>query len=275
MPDDLADHLLAPDAEVVLALPSIPDDKPQIVLVTTKEVVLGRWNTAGRTVKEITRVRTVPAADVRGVNYSPGLYRSVRIVVDSAPDLSIDPCTAEDAIRFTHALQALAATGALPPPLQPAQVLSALHASGDYAGDSVENRMRAAWDRALRGTANLWNCEAIHSGPALRWLYPGEHTLLVLVGLTGISTQYLAVTDRRVIRGRAPGAKTKDQPIAHARRALYAEGILNDAVRVEMNDGSSLKLKGAINPDEGHEFVDAVNTLVDTGSLPQYLLPFR
>lgn len=58
------------------------------------------------------------------------------------------------------------------------------------------------------------------------------------------------------------------------RQAVFVKGFLTDAVRVEMHDGSWLKLTN-VDPDEGAEFVDALNTLVATGSLPLELLPFR
>ena len=275
LPEDLADHLLAPDDAVLLALPSVPDDKPRIVLVTREEVVLGQWNAAGRTPKQVTRKRAVPVRDVRGVSYRPGLYHGVEIAVRSARGLSIEPCTAEDGIRFAHGLRGLATSGQVAAPMTPADVTRALHATGTYSPDSVENRMRAAWDRAVAATTNLWNCEAIHSGPALRWLQPGEHTFLVLVGQTGISNEFLAATDRRVLRGSAPGRRMKDWPAAEVRGAVFDEGRFKDVVRIEMHDGSSVKLDGGIDPIEGREFVDALNTLVATGSLPQELQPFR
>jgi len=153
---------------------------------------------------------------------------------------------------------------------------TALHATGNYAQDGpVEARMRSAWDRALMGTRALWNCEEVHSGPALGWLHPGEHTYLVLVGTAGVATDYLAVTDRRVFRGSAPGRRTEDRAPAQVREAVYDSGFLSDAVRIEMHEGSPLTLKGGIRPLEGAEFVDALNTLVATGSLPPELLPFR
>lgn len=37
---------------------------------------------------------------------------------------------------------------------------------------------------------------------------------------------------------------------------MFVKGFLTDAVRVEMHDGSSLKLAN-VDPDEGAEFVDA------------------
>lgn len=274
MPEDIADQLLDPDEEVLLALPGIPDDKPRIVLVTRDEVILGRWNAVGYAPKDIKRKRAVPTGDVRGASYRPGLYYKVEIDVRSAWDLSIEPCTVEDGIRFAHALQALATTGEVPPPLPPADVVAARHARGTYSPDSVENRMRAAWDRAILASRHLWNCEEVHSGPALGWLYPGEHTFLVLIDPVEVSTAYLAVTDRRVMWGRAPGQRTKDRAPADVREAVYEKRFFRDVVRIKMHDGSSLKLSPK-NSDEGHEFVDALNTLLATGSLPQELLPFR
>ena len=275
LPEDLADHLLDPDDDVLLALPSVPNDKVRILLVTRDEVILGQWRAAGYSAKDITQKRSVPAPDVRGASYFPGLYHDVDIDVHAARNLSIEPCTAEDGIRFTHALQTLAATGQVPPPMAPADVITARHATGNYSPDTVENRMRAAWDRALMGTTALWNCEPIHSGPALYWLYPGEHTYLVLVGQTGIAHRYLAVTDQRVLEGNGSGGRPKERLPSDVREAVYDKGFLNDAVRIEMHDGSSLELKGSIDPPEGHEFVDALNTLIATGSLPTGLLPFR
>lgn len=274
LPEDLADHLLAPDDDVLLALPGIPDNRPRIILVTREEVILGRWNAEGRAPKDVTRKRAIPARDVRGASFRPGMYLDVEIDVRSARDLAIEPCTAEDGIRFAHGLQSLAETGQIPEPMAPAEVVHALHAWGEYSPDSPETRVRAAWDRALMGTVALWNCEEVHSGPALGWLQPGEHTLLVLLGQTGISTEYLAVTDRRIFRGSAPGRRTKERPPTDVREAVYDEGRFKDVVRVQMHDGSSLTLD-AINPHEGREFVDALNTLIATGTLPPELLPFR
>lgn len=274
MPEDIAEQLVTPDDEVLLALPGIPDDKPQIMLVTREEVVLGRWNAVGQVPKDVMRKRAVAARDVRGASYTPGLYYKVEVDVRSAKDLSMEPCTFEDGIRFAHALQTLATTGQVPPPMAPKDVVAARHAQGKYSPDSVENRMRAAWDRAVLAAPALWNCEEVHSGPALGWLQPGEHTLLVLLGQTGVSTEYLAVTDRRVMRGSAPGRRVKERPATDVRGAVFAEGRFKDVVRIEMHDGSSLKLD-AIGAHEGREFVDALNSLVTTGSLPTELLPFR
>lgn len=274
MPEDLADHLLDPDDDVLLALPGVPDDTARILLVTREELVLGQWRAAGSSAKDITQKREVPAPDVRGASYFPGLGRDVRIDVLSARDLSIQPCTAEDGIRFTHALHALATTGQAPPPMTPADVTSALHAAGTYAPDTVENRMCAAWDRALMGTTSLSGCREIHSGTALTWLHPGEHTFLVLPGPSGNSTEYLAVTDQRVLWGRAPGRHLKERRPADVREAVYDTGFFSDTVRIEMHDGSSLKLD-VRHTQEGHEFVDALNTLIATGSLPTELLAFR
>lgn len=274
MPPDIADQLLEPDDEVLLALPGIPDDKPGIVVVTTREVLLGRWNAVGYEGKDVTRKRAVPARDIRGAGYIPGLHYNVEIDVHSARGLSLEPCTAEDGIRFTHALRTLAATGRVPPPMPPDAVITARHAEGTYSPDSTENRMRAAWDRALLATKALWNCTAIHSGPALGWLQPGEHTLLVLVGSTGVSNEYLAVTDRRIFRGRGPGSPSKERRPAQVREARFDGGFFTDSVRVEMHDGSSLKI-GSVSATEGREFVEALNTLVTTGSLPAGLQPFR
>ena len=274
LPEDLTDHLLGPDDDVLLALPSVPAHQPRIVLVTREEVVLGRWDAGGSVPKKVMRKRVVSTRDLRGASYRPGLHAKLRIDVRSARDLAIEPCTAEDGIRFEQGLQSLATTGQVPAPMAPADVVHALHARGDYSPDSPENRVRAAWDRALRATTDLWNCEPIHSGPALGWLLPEEHTLLVLVGQTGISNEYLAATDRRVLRGRAPGGRVKDRPAADVRGAVFDEGRFKDVVRVELRDGSSLSLDG-IDPNEGREFVDALNSLVATGSLPQELLPFR
>lgn len=252
LPQALADHLLAPEDEVLLALPGVPGDKPRIILVTREEVILGRWNALGRAPKDVMRKRAVPTSDVRGASYRPGLSDKVEIDVRAARDLAIEPCTAEDGIRFTHGLEALATTGQVPAPMPPEDVVAARHHTrGYYSPDSPENRTRAAWNRALMGTAALWNCEAIHGGNlSLGWLQPGEHTLLVLVGQTGISNKYLAVTDRRVLQGSAPGSRTKERPPTDLREAVYDEGRFKDVVRVQMHDGSSLTLD-SINPHEG------------------------
>src|SRR5699024_11407705 len=137
--------------------------------------------------KEIPAKRAGPTRRVRGASYRPAMYHNVDFDLRGR-DLSPGPCTAEDAIRFTHPLDTLATAGRIPPPLFPAEVDTALHATGNYAQDGpVEARMRSAWDRALMGTRALWNCEEVHSGPALGWLHPGEHTYLVLVGTAGVA----------------------------------------------------------------------------------------
>lgn len=274
LPDDLADQLLGPDDEVLLALPGVPGDTGQILLVTAKEVVLAQWDAAGDAPRRIRRKREAPAADIASASYSPGVYRKLRVKNRSGRDLAMEPCTAEDGVRFAAALDTLASTGRLPGPMPPEEVLTALHASGDYSPDSPETRMRAAWDRALLATTDVWTCEEVHSGPALGWLQPGEHTLLVLVGQKGVSTEYLAVTDRRILRGSAPGRRTKDRAPGDVARAEYDEGRFKDVVRVRMHDGSSLDLDG-IDDLEGKEFVDALNTLITTGALPPELQPFR
>lgn len=274
LPADLADQLLSPEDEVLLGLPSAPDDTGRILVVTTREVILGRWDAQGRSAKKVKRERSVPSGDVRGASYQPGLFYKVEIDVASTRDMGITPSTVEDGIRFAHALHALATSGRIPAPMTAEEVVIARHARGTYTPDSVENRMRAAWDRALLATTALWNCTSIQSGPALERLQPGEVTLLILVGQVGVSTEYLAVSDRRVFRGSAPGDRVKERSPADVREAVFDEGFLKDVVRVEMHDGTSLTLDG-IHPEEGREFVDAFNTLLSTGSLPRELLPFR
>src|SRR5699024_2086746 len=231
-------------------------------LVTREEVILGQWNAEGTAPKQITRKRSVPAQEVRGVSYRPGMYHDVDIDVRGR-DLSLEPCTAEDAIRFTHALDTLATTGRIPPPLSPAEVDTALHATGNYAQDGpVEARMRSAWDRALMGTRALWNGEEVHSGPALGWLRPGEHTYLVRAGPARAATACLAARGRPVSGGSAPGRRTADRAPVQVREAVYASCFLRDTGRIETHEGSALTLKGGIRPLEGTEFVDALNTLV-------------
>src|SRR5699024_5218799 len=149
LPQDLADHLLEPQDDVLLALPSLPGDRGRILLVTHQEVILGQWNAEGTAPTQITRKRTVPAQDVRGVSYRPGMYHDVDIDVRGR-DLSLEPCTAEDAIRFAYALDALATTGRIPSPLSPAEVDTALHATGNTAQEGpAEARQRSAWDRRV------------------------------------------------------------------------------------------------------------------------------
>src|SRR5699024_12741569 len=104
---------------------------------------------------------------------------------------------------------------------------------------------------------------------------PGAHPCRARVGPAGPATASLAVTDRRAFRGSAPGRRTDDRAPVQVREAVYASGFLSDTVRIEMHEGSALTLKGGIRPLEGTEFVDALNTLVATGSLPPELRPFR
>lgn len=71
VPDDLADHLLEPDDEVLLALPGVPGDTGQILLVTAKEVVLAQWDAEGDAPRKLKRKREASAVDVASVTYRP------------------------------------------------------------------------------------------------------------------------------------------------------------------------------------------------------------
>ncbi|MGO1567251.1 hypothetical protein [Brachybacterium sp. AOP35-5H-19] len=109
LPEDIADHLLDPDDEVLLALPGIPDDKPKIALVTTREVILGRWNTEGRT-----------PADVREAVFEEGRFKDwVRVEMHDGSSLTLDGINPLEGQEFVDAFNTLIATGALPPELQP------------------------------------------------------------------------------------------------------------------------------------------------------------
>lgn len=103
--------VLHPDEEVLLVLPGVAGDFPDVIVVTAARTLLIK---VGGIVKRASIKREAPAAQVIGVSYRRGLLSRVKISVAGGRDLGMTPSTADDAERFVRELDHLIRTGGLP-----------------------------------------------------------------------------------------------------------------------------------------------------------------
>lgn len=270
IPENLADHVLPPDDEVLLALPGTPEDSPRMLLLTLREVLLVSW---GGPRDPIRRRREATPQQLREVTYYQDFPSDVRLQMDGARDLSVHPCTVEDAIQFVHRVTGLLSTQRLPEPLTEPEVLEKLHATGKYSPPSLMNTSAALWDRQFRRQQNWLQADYAYGSIAARKvLEEGERTFLLLADIAPTSADFLAVTDRRVLRGAAPSWKTQSYHPSQVTGARIAAGRLGFGKKAEisLHDGSTVSIP--VHHDGlANEFVSAFEHLMRTGSLPPHL----
>ncbi|MGP9538887.1 hypothetical protein ACT3SP_12805 [Brachybacterium sp. AOP43-C2-M15] len=103
--------LLHPEEEVLLVLPGVAGDFPDVMIATGARFLLAA--VAGP-LKKAKIKREVPAADVTGVRYRPGLFSKVRVAPASGREITMVPNRKVDAERFAQEFDHLIRTGSLP-----------------------------------------------------------------------------------------------------------------------------------------------------------------
>ena len=103
--------LLHPDENVLLVLPGVAGDFPNVLIATSSRVMLAA--VAGP-IKRAKVKREIPAAAVAGVNYRPGIFSRVHVQSNSGRDIRMLPNRKADATRFAGEFEHLLRTGSLP-----------------------------------------------------------------------------------------------------------------------------------------------------------------
>lgn len=103
--------LMTPEEEVLLVLPGVAGDFPEVMIVTAARVMIAA--VAGP-IKQAKVKREVPASEVTGVTYRPGLFARVKVAAASGRELKMVPHRRADAERFTREFDHLLRTGSLP-----------------------------------------------------------------------------------------------------------------------------------------------------------------
>lgn len=103
--------VLDPEEQVLLALPGVAGDFPDVLVVTAQRMLVVKVPGG---FKGATAKREVPAAAVTGVAYRPGAFSRVKFTVQGARDLAFMPHRKADAERFAGEFEHLLRTGSLP-----------------------------------------------------------------------------------------------------------------------------------------------------------------
>jgi hypothetical protein len=103
--------LLHLEEEVLLVLPGVAGDFPDVMIATAARFLLA--SVAGPLKKSKIK-REVPAAQVTGVAYRPGLLSRMRVTPAGGRDITMVPNRRADAERFAHEFDHLIRTGTLP-----------------------------------------------------------------------------------------------------------------------------------------------------------------
>ncbi|MCS6711167.1 hypothetical protein JSY14_03730 [Brachybacterium sp. EF45031] len=102
--------LLDPEEEVMLALPGVAGDFPDVLIVTVRRTLLAA--VAGP-LRRARIKKESPAGEVTGVSYSPGLLSRVAVTTTRGTWRML-PHRRADAERFTAEFDHLLRTGTLP-----------------------------------------------------------------------------------------------------------------------------------------------------------------
>lgn len=102
--------LLHPEEEVLLVLPGVAGDFPDVMIATAARFLLA--SVAGP-MKKAKIKREVPAAEVTGVQYRPGVFSRLKVTT-SGRHLKMMPHRKADAERFAREFEHLLRTGTLP-----------------------------------------------------------------------------------------------------------------------------------------------------------------
>lgn len=102
--------VLDPDEEVLLVLPGVAGDFPDVMIASATRFLLAA--VAGP-LKRAKVKKQVAASEVTGVEYSPGVLSRVKVVTSSG-SIKMMPHAKADAARFAEEFSHLIRTGRLP-----------------------------------------------------------------------------------------------------------------------------------------------------------------
>ena len=103
--------LLRPEEEVLLVLPGVAGNFPNVMIATATRFLLA--SVAGP-IKKAKIKREVVSSEVTGVRYRPGIFTRMRVARASKRDITMLPHRKVDAERFAHEFDQLIRTGSLP-----------------------------------------------------------------------------------------------------------------------------------------------------------------
>ena len=103
--------LLHPEEEVLLVLPGVAGDFPDVMIATAQRFLLAA--VAGP-LKKAKIKHEVPAAEVADVQYRPGLFSRMRVATSGGREIKMVPNRKADAERFAREFDHLLRTGSLP-----------------------------------------------------------------------------------------------------------------------------------------------------------------
>lgn len=103
--------LLHPDEEVLLVLPGVAGDFPDVMIATVSRFLLA---TVAGPIRKAKVKRDVPATEIIGVRYRPGAFTRVHVETARGRNVRMMPARKVDAERFSVELDHLARTGRLP-----------------------------------------------------------------------------------------------------------------------------------------------------------------
>ncbi|ASK65102.1 hypothetical protein CFK39_03830 [Brachybacterium avium] len=103
--------LLHPEEEVLLVLPGVAGDFPDVMIATADRFLLA--SVAGP-LKRSKIKKEVPAAQVTGARYRSGLFSRMRVATAAGGEITMVPNRKADAERFAHEFEHLIRTGSLP-----------------------------------------------------------------------------------------------------------------------------------------------------------------
>lgn len=104
-------RVLDPAEEVLLALPGVAGDFPDVLIVTNARIVLAK---VGGPIARAKVRREAPAASITGVSYRPGVFTRIAVRVADGRDIKMMPNRKADAERFAAEFAHLIRTGRLP-----------------------------------------------------------------------------------------------------------------------------------------------------------------
>lgn len=103
--------LLDPEEDVLLVLPGVAGDFPDVMIASASRFLLA--SVAGPLRRSKIK-REIPASQVSGVEYRPGLLTRVRVSHAAGRDIAMVPNRRADAERFAREFDHLIRTGSLP-----------------------------------------------------------------------------------------------------------------------------------------------------------------
>lgn len=103
--------VLDPDEEVLLVLPGVAGDYPNVLIVTSTRIVLAKL---GGVMRRAVIKREAPAQAITGASFGGGPFSVMKVHVSGGRDLRMMPHRKQDAARFAGELEHLIRTGRTP-----------------------------------------------------------------------------------------------------------------------------------------------------------------